>query len=69
VALLRQPRLSLDILLIVFSKLRCFFKLDPRNLMHDHPHHLARRRITYLLRRALGDLFFRCPQTELQLDG
>jgi hypothetical protein len=28
------------------------------HLMHDHPHHLARRRITYLLRRALGDLFF-----------
>jgi hypothetical protein len=27
------------------------------HLMHDRPHHLARRRITYLLRRALGDLF------------
>jgi hypothetical protein len=25
--------------------------------MHDRPHHLAQRRITYLLRRALGDLF------------
>jgi hypothetical protein len=28
------------------------------HLTHDRPHHLARRRITYLLRRALGDLFF-----------
>ena len=28
------------------------------HLSHDRPHHLARRRITYLLRRALGDLFF-----------
>jgi hypothetical protein len=28
------------------------------HLIHDRPHHLARRRITYLLRRALGDLFF-----------
>jgi hypothetical protein len=27
------------------------------HLIHDRPHHLARRRITYLLRRALGDLF------------
>jgi hypothetical protein len=27
------------------------------HLTHDRPHHLARRRITYLLRRALGDLF------------
>ncbi len=26
-------------------------------LIHDRPHHLARRQITYLLRRALGDLF------------
>ncbi len=26
------------------------------HLIHDRPHHLARRRITYLLRRALGDL-------------
>jgi hypothetical protein len=25
--------------------------------LHDRPHHLARRRITYLLRRAIGDLF------------
>ena len=25
------------------------------HLIHDRPHHLARRRITYLLRRALGD--------------
>jgi hypothetical protein len=25
--------------------------------MHDRPHHLAQRRITYLLRRALDDLF------------
>jgi hypothetical protein len=27
------------------------------HLIHDRPHHLARRRIIYLLRRALGDLF------------
>jgi hypothetical protein len=27
------------------------------HLIHDWPHHLAQRRITYLLRRALGDLF------------
>jgi hypothetical protein len=27
------------------------------HLLHDRPHHLAQRRITYLLRRALGDLF------------
>jgi hypothetical protein len=26
------------------------------HMIHDRPHHLARRRITYLLRRALGDL-------------
>jgi hypothetical protein len=28
------------------------------HLIHDRPHHLAQRRITYLLRRALGDSFF-----------
>src|SRR3954453_19621584 len=27
------------------------------HLIHDQPHHLAQRRMTYLLRRALGDLF------------
>ena len=28
------------------------------HLIHDRPHHLGKqRRITYLLRRALGDLF------------
>ena len=27
------------------------------HVIHDRPYHLARRRITYLLRRALGDLF------------
>jgi hypothetical protein len=27
------------------------------HLIHDRPHHLTRRQITYLLRRALGDLF------------
>jgi hypothetical protein len=27
------------------------------HLIHDHPHHLAMRRITYLLRRALVDPF------------
>jgi hypothetical protein len=26
-------------------------------MIHDRPHHLAQRRIIYLLRRALGDLF------------
>jgi hypothetical protein len=26
-------------------------------MIHDRQHHLAQRRITYLLRRALGDLF------------
>jgi hypothetical protein len=28
------------------------------HMIHDRSYHLARRRITYLLRRALGDLFF-----------
>ncbi|WP_188913478.1 hypothetical protein, partial [Aureimonas endophytica] len=27
------------------------------HLIHDRPEHLRRRRVTYLLRRALGDLF------------
>ena len=27
------------------------------HMIHDRPHHLARRRITYLLRQAMGDLF------------
>jgi hypothetical protein len=27
------------------------------HLIHDRPHHLAQRRVTYLLRRAAGDLF------------
>lgn len=27
------------------------------HLLHDRQHHLAQRRITYLLRRAMGDLF------------
>lgn len=27
------------------------------HLLHDRSHHLAQRRITYLLRRAMGDLF------------
>jgi hypothetical protein len=27
------------------------------HIIHDRPHHLMQRRITYLLRRALGDLF------------
>ena len=27
------------------------------HMIHDRPHHIAQRRITYLLRRALGDLF------------
>ncbi|MBK8177228.1 MAG: hypothetical protein IPK66_18815 [Rhodospirillales bacterium] len=27
------------------------------HMLHDRPHHLAQRRVTYLLRRALGDLF------------
>jgi hypothetical protein len=28
------------------------------HLIHDRSHHMARRRIRYLLRRAIGDLFF-----------
>jgi hypothetical protein len=28
------------------------------HMIHDRPYHLAQRRTTYLLRRALGDLFF-----------
>ncbi|MEN3794858.1 hypothetical protein [Fulvimarina sp. MAC3] len=27
------------------------------HMIHDRPHHLARRKITYLMRRAIGDLF------------
>ncbi|MGH7038634.1 MAG: hypothetical protein ACREE1_10915 [Stellaceae bacterium] len=27
------------------------------HMIHDRPHHLTRRRVTYLLRRARGDLF------------
>ena len=27
------------------------------HMMHDRPHHLQRRRVTYLMRRAMGDLF------------
>lgn len=27
------------------------------HMIHDRPHHLARRRVTYLLRKAVGDLF------------
>ncbi|NDW07989.1 hypothetical protein [Jiella pacifica] len=27
------------------------------HMIHDRPHHLTRRRITYLMRRAVGDLF------------
>jgi hypothetical protein len=27
------------------------------HMLHDRPHHLARRHVTYLLRRAVGDLF------------
>jgi hypothetical protein len=27
------------------------------HLIHDRPHHLARRRTAYLLRRSFGDLF------------
>ena len=37
------------------------------HLIHDRPHHLARRRITYLLRRALGDLFFGPYSVALQV--
>ncbi len=28
------------------------------HMIHDRPYYLAQRRITYLLRRALGNLFF-----------
>jgi hypothetical protein len=27
------------------------------HIIHDRPYHLAQRRLTYLLRRAIGDLF------------
>lgn len=27
------------------------------HMIHDRPHHLTRRRVTYLMRRAIGDLF------------
>jgi hypothetical protein len=40
------------------NRLRNLHGLCQRShLLHDRPHHLAQRRITYLLRRALGDLF------------
>jgi hypothetical protein len=45
------------------------------HLIHDRPHHLEQRRITYLLRRALGDLFlgqydrFRVSGQAFQLVG
>jgi hypothetical protein len=38
------------------------------HMIHDRPHHLAQRRITYLLRRALGDLFSR-PLSHRSGDG
>jgi hypothetical protein len=41
------------------------------HMIHDRPHHLAQRRITYLLRRALGDLFLGpyYPYLGLQVPG
>ena len=41
------------------------------HMIHDRPHHLALRRITYLLRRALGDLFLGpyYPYFGLQVPG
>ena len=39
------------------------------HMIHDRPHHLARRRITYLLRRALGDLFFGAYSASAVLEG
>jgi hypothetical protein len=30
------------------------------HMIHDRPHHLMQRRITYMLRRTLGELFL-CP--------
>lgn len=44
-----DPRQSEDEDLIAFCQ-RC-------HMIHDRPYHLAMRRITYLMRRALGDLF------------
>jgi hypothetical protein len=35
------------------------------HMIHDRPYHLAQRRITYLLRRALGDLFLGPTQRHL----
>jgi hypothetical protein len=37
------------------------------HLIHDRPHHLAQRRITYLLHRASGDLFLG-PYGRLQVE-
>jgi hypothetical protein len=40
------------------NRLRNLKRLCQRcHMIHDRPHHLAQRRITYFLRRALGDLF------------
>ena len=48
------------------------------HMIHDRPYHLAQRRITYLLRRALGDLFLgpysvyfalQAPSSLLPADG
>jgi hypothetical protein len=41
------------------------------HMIHDRPHHLAQRRITYLVRRALGDLFLgpHSPYFGLQAPG
>ncbi len=40
------------------NRLRNLKSLGQRcHMIHDRPHHLAQRRLTYLLRRALGDLF------------
>jgi hypothetical protein len=38
------------------------------HMIHDRPYHLARRRITYLLRRALSDLFLGHYSVSLALE-
>ena len=48
----------MELLLISQKDLYLCFSLYQRcHLIYDRPHHLAQRRITYLLRRAVGDLF------------
>jgi len=39
------------------------------HMLHDRPHHLAQRRITYRLREALGDLFLGVYRREPRTDS